>query len=100
MTKQSISTVFDTINHSVLLKWFEKLIGITGSALEWLKSYFHGMEQFVHVKDVSLVFGGDENVRYWVLFFCKIGALDADLQTKLGPLIAALGAKLYGRNLV
>ena len=44
---------FDTINHTVLLQRFEHAMGITGSALEWLKSYFSGREQFVHVEGAS-----------------------------------------------
>jgi hypothetical protein len=48
-----LSAAFDTINHSVLLQRFEQAMGITGAALEWLKSYFSGRHQFVHVEGAS-----------------------------------------------
>ena len=48
-----LSAAFDTINHEVLLHRFEHDMGITGSALEWLRSYFSGRVQFVHVNGSS-----------------------------------------------
>jgi len=48
-----LSAAFDTINHEVLLHRFKCDMGITGSALEWLRSYFRGREQFVHVEGAS-----------------------------------------------
>ena len=36
-------TSFDTINHTVLMQRFAQAMVTTGSALEWLKSYFSGM---------------------------------------------------------
>ncbi len=34
-----LSAAFNTINHSILLHWLEKLVGIQGIALQWLASY-------------------------------------------------------------
>ena len=42
-----LSAAFDTINHKVLLTRLEKLFGVTGEALEWLKSYFQNRRQRV-----------------------------------------------------
>ena len=48
-----LSSTFNIINHTVLLQRFEHTMGINGSAFEWLKSYFSGREQFVHVEGAS-----------------------------------------------
>jgi hypothetical protein len=53
LTLLDLSAAFDTINHAVLLHRFEHGMGITGAALEWLKSYFSGRHQFVHVEGAS-----------------------------------------------
>ncbi|XP_071806978.1 uncharacterized protein [Asterias amurensis] len=37
-----LSAAFDTVNHNVLFNRLECEIGITGTALEWFKSYFSG----------------------------------------------------------
>ena len=36
------SAAFDTVDYSVLLQVFEEIFGVTGSALQWHKTYFHG----------------------------------------------------------
>lgn len=53
LTLLDLSAAFDTINHSLLLDRFERDMGITGAALEWLRSYFSNREQFVHVNGAS-----------------------------------------------
>ena len=37
-----LSAAFDTVNHSVLCNRLENEIGVTGTALNWFKSYFSG----------------------------------------------------------
>ena len=37
-----LSAAFDTVNHDILFDRMEKEIGLTGTTLEWLKSYFSG----------------------------------------------------------
>ena len=47
-----LSKAFDTVNH---VTFFDKLehYGIRGLALEWIKSYFSEMKQFVEFKNVG-----------------------------------------------
>ncbi len=46
-----LSTAFNTIDNSILLKRLENLVGIIGSALEWFKSYLFDWLQFVAVNE-------------------------------------------------
>ncbi len=45
-----LSAVFDTIGHNILLIRLENN-GISGSALEWFKSYLSDHHQFIAVND-------------------------------------------------
>ena len=47
-----LSAAFDTIDHDTLFVILEKYIGITGSALQLLKSYFSDRSQRVFIDDV------------------------------------------------
>ena len=47
-----LSAAFDTIDHDTLFVIFEKYIGITGSALQLLKSHFSDRSQRVLIDDV------------------------------------------------
>ena len=44
-----LSAAFDTVEHTILLERMEKLFGITGNALLWLKSYFSDRHQSVQL---------------------------------------------------
>ena len=46
-----LSTAFDTIDHDTLFVILEKYVGITGSALQLLKSYFSDRSQRVLIDD-------------------------------------------------
>ncbi len=46
-----LSAAFDTIDHNILLNRLEKSVGISGSALAWLKSYLSDRHQFVAVNE-------------------------------------------------
>jgi predicted nucleic acid-binding Zn-ribbon protein len=46
------SAAFDTVDHSILLGRLEDTIGVSGSALEWCRSYFADRSQSVHVLGV------------------------------------------------
>ncbi len=35
-----LTAAFDKVDHAVLISWLEHCVGITGSAMEWFKSYF------------------------------------------------------------
>ena len=48
-----LSAAFDTIDHDILLNRFEKTLGLTGSVLSWLKSYFSERYQSVNIKGKS-----------------------------------------------
>ena len=58
-----LSAAFDTIDHHILLRRLEELLGIRGTALAWLKSYLSDRFQFVHVNNESSV---HTRVRYGV----------------------------------
>ena len=47
-----LSAAFDTIDHDTLFVILEKYVGITGSALQLLKSYFSDRSQRVLIDDV------------------------------------------------
>ena len=42
-----LSAAFDTVNHDLLLSRLEKRFGITGTLLNWFKSYLCNRKQFV-----------------------------------------------------
>ncbi len=44
-------TLCYTIDHNILLNRLEKSVGISGSALAWLKSYLSDRHQFVAVNE-------------------------------------------------
>ncbi len=46
-----LSTVFDTIDHSILLNRLENFVGISGSVLAWFKLYLSDRHQFVAVNE-------------------------------------------------
>ncbi len=46
-----LSAAFDTIGHKILLNRLENSVGISGSALAWLKSYLSDHHKFVAVNE-------------------------------------------------
>ncbi len=46
-----LSAAFDTIDHNILLNRLDNFVGISGSALAWLKSYLSDRHQFVAVNE-------------------------------------------------
>ncbi len=44
-----LSAAFDTIDHNILLNRLENVVGISGSALAWFKSYLSDRHQVVAV---------------------------------------------------
>ena len=44
-----LSAAFDTVDHNVMLSRLESSFGITGSARDWMKSYFKDRYQFVSI---------------------------------------------------
>ena len=47
-----LSAAFDTIDHALMLKHFEKNMGISGCALQWLKSYMESRMYQVNIDGV------------------------------------------------
>ena len=44
-----LSAVFDTVDHEILLQRLEDWVGISGSALNWFKSYLEDRKYFVEI---------------------------------------------------
>ena len=70
-----LSAAFDTIDHNTLFVILEKYVGITGSALQLLKSYFSDRSQRVLIDDVmsgaaNLVCGVPQGSVLGPLKFC------------------------------
>ena len=47
-----LSAVFDLVNHSILLERLDTYYGISGTALEWFRSYLSGRTQRVFINGV------------------------------------------------
>jgi hypothetical protein len=58
-----LSAAFDTLDHDVFLKRARNTLGITGQALEWLRSYFQHRTQAVTVGDAT---SRDAELKYGV----------------------------------
>ena len=72
-----MSAAFDTIDHDTLIVILQKYVGITGSALQLLKSYFSDRSQRVLIDDVmpgvaNLVCGVPQGSVLGPLKFCLI----------------------------
>ena len=48
-----LSAAFDTVDHGILLRRLEEVVGIRNSALDWFRSYLSDRFQFVHVNGSS-----------------------------------------------
>ena len=44
-----LSSAFDTVNHDIMIRQLEMSFGITGTALQWLRSYLSGRSKHVIV---------------------------------------------------
>ncbi len=51
LVQLDLSAAFDNIDHNILLNRVEIFVGISGSALAWLKSYLSDRHQFVAVNE-------------------------------------------------
>ena len=46
-----LGAAFDTIDHSILLSRMETVLGVKGSALQWIKSYLLARKQRIKIND-------------------------------------------------
>ena len=53
LTLLDMSAAFDLVDHEILLQRMHTRIGVTGTALDWFRSYLSGRYQFVKIKDSS-----------------------------------------------
>ena len=51
-----LSAAFDTVDHTVLFNLLEHSLGISGSALSFVKSYLHGRSQCIQIDKITSVF--------------------------------------------
>lgn len=88
-----LSCAFDTVDHGILFKRMEKEIGLTGTALQWLKSYFTNRTSRVRI-DNSL---SEEHVMtYGLPQGSTVGPLSFTAYTiPLGRIIAKYGLSYH-----
>ena len=48
-----ILAAFDTVEHSILLKWLETRIGLRDLALDWVKSYLSDRYQHISLSETK-----------------------------------------------
>ena len=58
-----LSAAFDTVDHEILLKRLQTHLGITGSAIEWFRSYLSDRKQTVTIQGST---SSKRNLRYGV----------------------------------
>ena len=80
-----LSAAFDTINHRVLLERLNNLLGLEGSALEWISSYLAGRIQ-------QILIDGELSEIWELLFGVPQGSV-------LGPLLFILYSAPLGKIL-
>lgn len=55
-------TAFNIVDHSLLLKWLERVFGVSGTDLKWFIPYFTDLSQFIsmsgHRSEIGSVFSG------------------------------------------
>ena len=67
-----LSSAFDTVDHTILLKRLRMCFGISGTALFWFESYLSDRKQYVYINDVSSY---DHQVKYGVPQISCLGLL-------------------------
>ncbi len=88
-----LSSAFDTIDHSVLIDRMKGILGMGGTALEWLKSYLSGRTQRVHINGA---FSDPQLLHYGVPQGSVLGPLLFLIYTlPIGTIIRKYGFELH-----
>ena len=53
LSSLDLSAAFDLVDHEILLQTMHTRLGVTGTALDWFRSYLSGRYHFVKIKDSS-----------------------------------------------
>ena len=53
MTLLDLSMAFNTVDHTIMMNRLERLFGVTGSTLEWVKSYFSNQYHFASINGAN-----------------------------------------------
>ena len=74
-----LSAAFDTVDHNILLKRLENWVGLSGTVLNWFKTYFENRKYFVSIgnftsEQTRIPKWSVENVKFpkvpsWDLFY-------------------------------
>ena len=98
-----VSAAFDTVDHNVLLSRLHSKFGISGTALEWFRSYLNGRSQRVMVqgnlsRSLNLDFGVPQGSCLGPLLFTIYASKLFDvIKVHLPPVYCyAVDLQLYG----
>ena len=93
-----LSAAFDTVDHDILIHTLQSLLGVRGSALQWLRSYLRGRSQQVTINGAqSKTFGLECGVPQGS---CLGPLLFTFYASKLSPAVCTLVCRLYSIILV